>query len=617
MYENIDFEKAKEFYIKEENLSTQLNWNQGIYLFAIGMSHTLVREGLIDSAITINMRAFELAKKENNAEWIGKIAYSIGNAYLLKQWYETALEYYLQALALFEKTGNTGKIADTYFQLTSLYANLDMVDKAIEYGEKSVALNKDDPYSLIGLARAYFKSNQYEKVNTHLEKALELCIAQKNTYLAGLTYCNLCDNNLILNNLAIAEKYAHQAIKINKEIGNSATYAGALAVLGKLEQLKGNFTQAEIYVNEALEIVNELENLNGQNFCYLLLSELSVAQYKFRKNIEYWKEWELVKNKIANETTLRTVGEMEAKYESDKKQLEIEKQKQIIKNQNLQRNLFAGGISFCVIIVALLWYLLRLRNRKNCLLTEINATKDKFFTIISHDLKNPAIAQRDAIQQLINNVSVLDSTAIAQYLNEILSSAEGEVELLYNLLNWAQVQTGRMVFTPTTFNLNSCLRPEIALIKEMAKHKEITFSYQMPEEAMITADNNMIATILRNLLTNAVKFTPKGGTVTLEITPCTDAINRPSTANRIPHTAKHLRISISDTGIGMTAQQIGCILVRDAARNISTRGTANETGTGLGLIVCKEMLEKHGSELHIESEEGKGSRFWFELTTNH
>jgi signal transduction histidine kinase len=239
-------------------------------------------------------------------------------------------------------------------------------------------------------------------------------------------------------------------------------------------------------------------------------------------------------------------------------------------------------------------------------LAEINLTKDKFFNIISHDLKNPAIAQRDSLKMLINNIASLDGEQIAEYLNEILSSAEGEVELLYNLLNWAQVQTGRMAFVPTTLNLAVCLRSEILLIQEMAKNKEIIFTSQMPDEALVTADRNMIATVVRNLLTNAVKFTEKGGTVILDIAP----LGMDATSN--VHTYS---ISVTDTGIGMNETQIRNLFHfgRDAMNCVSTRGTANESGSGLGLIVCKEMLEKHGSALHIESEEGKGSKFWFEL----
>jgi len=215
--------------------------------------------------------------------------------------------------------------------------------------------------------------------------------------------------------------------------------------------------------------------------------------------------------------------------------------------------------------------------------------------------------QKEALQLVLDNVSVWDTETLAQTLREILKSAEGEVELLYNLLNWAQMQSGRMPYTPTAFNLASALRPEMTLIAEMAKNKEITLVTEIPAEATLTADKNMLTTIIRNLLTNAVKFTPTGGTVKLEISAGTGVARNAPT-----------RFTISDTGFGMTEEQIRNLFGRDAARRdvrpyVSTKGTANETGTGLGLIVCKELLEKHNSTLHIESVEGKGSTIWFEI----
>ena len=133
----------------------------------------------------------------------------------------------------------------------------------------------------------------------------------------------------------------------------------------------------------------------------------------------------------------------------------------------------------------------------------------------------------------------------------------------------------------------------------MAESKDITFEAKIPETAFLTADENMMITVIRNLLANAVKFTPAGGTVTFEIS-CRDAMHRVSTPQ--------YTISVSDTGAGMSAVETQCIA---SLQTRSKPGTAGETGTGLGLIVCKEMIEQHGSKMNVESEKGKGSRFWF------
>ena len=177
------------------------------------------------------------------------------------------------------------------------------------------------------------------------------------------------------------------------------------------------------------------------------------------------------------------------------------------------------------------------------------------------------------------------------------------MNLLYNLLNWAQAQTGQMPYQPTPFDLAAELRKsDVSLLRNMAERKDISFIVAIPDEAIVTGDANMLLTVVRNLLTNAIKFTAPGGTVTLDVSPCRNGKSCVST---------DYIVSVSDTGVGMSGEQIRNLFSID--RQHSRRGTTGETGAGLGLIVCRELLGKHGSELHIKSEVGKGSHFWFEL----
>jgi signal transduction histidine kinase len=290
---------------------------------------------------------------------------------------------------------------------------------------------------------------------------------------------------------------------------------------------------------------------------------------------------------------------MAARYETEKKELEIARQQEVIARHALQRGLLVGGIAVSAVILALLWNMLRLRNRRNLALAEMNTAKDKFFSIISHDLKNPVVAQRDALQMLVNNARIWDADTLTDYCNELLKSTEGHVGLILHLLGWARLQTGRMTYTPQQFYLAARLRADISIVRNTAAKKGVTLIDTIPDDALVTADSNMITTVVRNLLTNAVKFTPAGGTVTLDI------------AGTYGDTPLRTHISVTDTGTGMSREQINSLFSLD---NPNLReGTADEQGTGIGLVVCRELLEKHGSTLHIESQQGKGSRFWFEL----
>jgi len=202
------------------------------------------------------------------------------------------------------------------------------------------------------------------------------------------------------------------------------------------------------------------------------------------------------------------------------------------------------------------------------------------------------------------------------YYCELLKSSENQIELIYDLLDWAQVQTGRITFTPAPFFLPN-LASDMALVRKMAQNKGVNFTISIPEDAIVTFDRNVLVTVVRNLLTNAVKFTAAGGTVSLEVKEikgikeikgCADKEIKGYADKEI----KQYIISINDDGVGMTPEQLRNLFRIDSAH--SQRGTADEQGSGLGLIICKEFLEKHGSTLHIESEPGKGSRFWFEIS---
>ncbi|MCL1850502.1 MAG: HAMP domain-containing histidine kinase [Bacteroidetes bacterium] len=240
-------------------------------------------------------------------------------------------------------------------------------------------------------------------------------------------------------------------------------------------------------------------------------------------------------------------------------------------------------------------YIISLRNRRNRELAEMNTIKNKFFSIISHDLKNPVITQYNALQLLTDNVHKWDVNTLSDYSEELFKQSGALVDLLKDLLDWSLIQLGRNTHTPVIFNLVAALRSDIKVIKNMAEHKNITFETRMPQLLVVTADQNMLVTVIRNLLANAVKFTASGGMITLEIT----------------EDNGETVISVTDTGIGMSQEHIRNLFRLESAH--SHYGTAGEQGSALGLIVCKELLEKHDSKLNVESTEGAGSRFWFEI----
>ncbi|MCF8346818.1 MAG: HAMP domain-containing histidine kinase [Bacteroidales bacterium] len=228
-------------------------------------------------------------------------------------------------------------------------------------------------------------------------------------------------------------------------------------------------------------------------------------------------------------------------------------------------------------------------------LSEINATKDKFFSIIAHDLKSPFNSIVGFSDLLVEQIGNKDYDGIEKYAGIILQSSQRAVDLLMNLMKWSQCQTGRMEFNPEQFDLTKFIQDIIRMFDDIAGQKGITIRLELPANAIVFADQAMINTVLRNLVSNAIKFTKPGGEIIMSVT----------------KEKNDLLISVKDNGVGMSEELIDKLFRID--KNPSTLGTAKESGTGLGLILCKDLIEKHNSKIWIESEEGKGSTFYFTL----
>ncbi len=231
-------------------------------------------------------------------------------------------------------------------------------------------------------------------------------------------------------------------------------------------------------------------------------------------------------------------------------------------------------------------------------LSELNAMKDKFFSIIGHDLKNPINVIMGFSEMLKMRIAELSVEKRDLYIDNIFISATKTYNLLENILDWARSQSGHMVIQPESTDLIQLISSNIQLLKEQTQEKQITVSTEYPEVIKKAfCDGNMTDTIIRNLLSNAIKFTQTGGKITVIVT--------------IDEKSKLIKTVVSDTGIGIPSEKINKLFSLD--RSFSTEGTSGETGTGLGLIMCKEFVEKNGGSIGVESVIDKGSKFYFTL----
>jgi PAS domain S-box-containing protein len=228
-------------------------------------------------------------------------------------------------------------------------------------------------------------------------------------------------------------------------------------------------------------------------------------------------------------------------------------------------------------------------------LREISIMKDKFMSIIAHDLKSPFNAIIGFADLIIKHLDQLDKEELLQGVTTIHNASTHIFKLLENLLTWAQNQSGKINFSPEILNLRKQILKTISTIESVAKNKSISIKMNIDNECRIFADENMFDTVIRNLVSNAIKYSFKGTEITITAT----------------ETDQQVQISIADQGVGINPERLSAIFEIDKRSN--TTGTDNEQGTGFGLILCKEFINRHQGKIWVESTPGVGSIFTFSL----
>ncbi|MFN8575339.1 MAG: hybrid sensor histidine kinase/response regulator [Candidatus Sericytochromatia bacterium] len=229
-------------------------------------------------------------------------------------------------------------------------------------------------------------------------------------------------------------------------------------------------------------------------------------------------------------------------------------------------------------------------------LEKTNATKDKFFSIIAHDLRGPIGNIHQFLNFMTDDIESMGNKELAQEFTLLKNVSKSTFELLESLLTWASSQKGTIEFKPQLNNLHNLVYSNIQLFKQSAENKQITLKNNTPENLESIFDYNMINTVIRNLINNAIKYTSENGEISVSSKENHDSVE----------------ITVSDTGIGMPQSSIDTLFEIDV-KKFSKEGTKGEKGSGFGLIICKEFIDKHKGKIWVESEIGKGSQFKFKI----
>jgi signal transduction histidine kinase len=403
------------------------------------------------------------------------------------------------------------------------------------------------------------------------------------------------NTKLNVNYLEKAEQLYRRALAILEKHGETASVIIDYNQLGSVLAKQGKRAEARQCYAKALAMAEQTGNDEQTLKASDALADL-LAGTSPREALAYRSSALRLQRKIFNRESEEQLNNFTIESEVAEKDAQISLQEARLKSQRIIHGALATALLFALAAFALFFYAYTMKRRRNEELTKANAMKDKFFSIISHDMKNPVIAQRDMLTSLVENVDRLNKAAIFDIGSEMLMAQKELLDMITNLLDWSRLQMGSVSCTPIRLDMNALTEKVESQTRSQLDRKRIALRRDIPAGTIVTADRNMLIIIMRNLVSNAAKYSHEGGEIRLKASPAA---------------AGRVRFSVEDDGIGMSRDTQARLFALGTAH--SAKGTRGEQGTGLGLIICREMLQRHNTELHVESEEGKGTKFWFEL----
>jgi|GEM_PF-699625 len=583
--------------------------NMGRYLYNIQQS---------DSAIWYFEQCIELSRKIDNPLFLAMSYNNLGIMYEGKAEYQNASENYFQAVKIFEELGNNEQLAVTLNNLGVIMQNLKEYDKALEYLNRALLLNQQQNnkvnqsmnYGNIGIVlEAQSKFN--EAIEAH-KKSLDISIEENIVMDQARNYHNMGRVYFDLGKFTNAE----EAYLKSKEICKQYQLGYGLMMndfsLAMLYNKQNKLDEASQLLASALRMAKDFKDLNQEVQAYKLLAEVAEKQQKHLETIDYLKHFIALNDSMTAITNRNFILEIQEKYETDKKALENHHLKQ--ENESKSKTIQLQKTITIIVLVALLTGIVllillarsrqkikrsaialeqlnRAKEAQNQQLNELNTTKDILFSIIGHDLRSPFNTLLGFLQLVIEGYDDMSAEERVEVLKQLYSHSNNTFTLLENLLQWAMSQRGQISYNPSHLDVHQLIEQELIFLKSRLDNKKIIATNHVPPESMVFGDKEMLLTIFRNLINNAIKFTDSGGSISISS----------------EESSEGLKVNIADSGVGISPDILAQIQKNEGV--ITTRGTQNEKGSGLGLLIIRDFLQRHGGSLSIESEPGKGSCF--------
>ncbi len=582
-----NYPKAIEFFYDSRNIALEFNDKRHVIECSQMLGVIYQMQGNYPKSTEDLQKALLLAEEINDREFIADIYTNLGIVYMKQKNDSLAINTYQKAQKIYEELKNNKKLGSLYNNLGKIY---------------------EDENNLLKAAELYLKALQIEE-------------KEGNKFGKMLSMNNFGSLYKKQNKLQGALNYYEQSLLLSKETGSKNVMSEIYLKMGEIYFETGKFDKALKLTENSLSIANEMGILEHQKLGYGQLSKIYSANSVFKKAYENHILFKKMNDSIFNEENIKEVVRLDYKYKYEKEKQEQELaryEEDIVKEEQQKRVkviLYASIAGLILLTILLLGALFsyydkrktnlelikqkkEIENKSNELITS-NATKDKLFSIIVNDLQDPFNNITNLSSLMARETAELDPDVLSDFLKSIHKSANFANELLGNLTEWAKSQTNNLESESDRTTIKNIFNLANDSIERIANNKEITLNFSFDKNIDLYVDKNMINTVLRNLIFNAVKYSYRGGSVTIEA----------------QSDENGLKISVTDYGVGIDNERV--VKLFQITEKIASPGTENETGAGLGLLLCKEFIERLGGEITAKSEIGKGSKFSFTLPSRY
>jgi two-component system, sensor histidine kinase and response regulator len=571
-----------------------------------------------DTARFYLLKSLTISSKEGWSVLSAKAYNYIGNLYRNKSLNEKALISYDSGLRFLGDL----KTRDRYVIESNLLGNiggihydLEEYDKALEFAEKSKSIIVKHNitewlnYSYLTVAFAARALGQYAKALENNQLALQAMLVEKDSSYLHHTYYNIASLQQLEGDNANALVNFDKALLVAEKFKEEEVAVSCLIAKAQILSKQSRYPLALTTANQALERSQQ------QGFLPKIIESLNV-QYELYKAQNRWREAALTeeqyivfKDSLFNVQSKAKLATIETQYETEKKEQQIKELQQTNTIKDLEattaRQWQIGLIVFLVLlsmVVGVLYNRYQIKQRtakmldgKNTELQKLNGFKDRMFAVISHDLRNPVDAFNTIIESLSQNSQHASKEELKEFLDSTLQSAKDLKGLLNNLLEWSLVQIGKLPFNPTAISLREVTQQSIAHLDTMAAAKRINIQNHIPQESSVMADPSMMIIALRNLISNAIKFSEPGKSIELT----TQSENG------------KIQLKVIDQGAGMSKEDVAKLFKME--QSTQQIGNSVEKGAGIGLLLVKELVERNQGRVSVTSQPGKGSTFVIEL----